>query len=241
MNSSIFRLTLDLHSIQSQYAIPVMLGDTNVTLQITLTDGGLPYIIEDGCLAKLSIKRPTGTHIEEFCSIKNHSVIEYPFSKNENTCAVEGVHECDLTLYGINGERVSSPWFTMVVSEKVIRTDDIVLSDSDYTAVNAMIAEEVKRQAEFKKIAEAEEARETLVQAIVADEQSRKDAEADRVANEEARINAGKTALEAVASAKEEADRAKEEAERAEAALAETEQLLEEYIDDVDVLIGGDE
>lgn len=173
MNSSIFRLTLDLHSVQSQYAIPVMVGDTNVTLQISLTDGGVPYIINDGCLAKLSIKRPTGTHLEEFCIIKNNSVIEYPFSKNENTCAVEGIHECDLTLYGKNGERISSPWFTMVVSPKVIGMDDIVLTDSDYTAVDAMIAEEAIR-------AEAENGR-------VSAEVERSEAEAERVANEEER------------------------------------------------------
>lgn len=154
MNSSNFRFTLDLHSIQSQYSIPVMVGDTSVTLHISITDGGVPYVINDGCLAKLSIKRPTGTHLEEFCKIRNNAIIEYPFRQNENTCAVEGIHHCDITLYGPNGEKVGGPRFTMVVAERVIRSDDIVVTDEDRTVIDAMVNEEAQRQlAEQERVA----------------------------------------------------------------------------------------
>ena len=145
MNSSKFRFTLDLHSIQSQYHIPVMLGDTSVTLLISITDGGVPFVISDGCLAKLSIKRPTGTYIEEFCKIKNNSVIEYPFRQNENTCAVKGMHLCDVTLYGPDGAKVGGPRFTMSVSEGVVGSNDIGLTDEDWRAVDAMMSAEVDR------------------------------------------------------------------------------------------------
>ena len=156
MNLSKFRFTLDLHSIQSQASIPVMVGDTSVTLIISITDGGLPYHIEDGCLAKISIKRPTGTHLEEFCVVKNNALVEYPFSQNENTCAVPGVHTCDIILYGLDGGIVGTPRFTMVVSERVIRFDDIVLEDEDFTAVDAMIKQEVLRQEQERFRVEAE-------------------------------------------------------------------------------------
>ena len=146
MNSSKFRLTLDLHSVQSQYSIPVMVGDTNVTLLISITDGGIPYKITDGCLAKLSIKRPTGTHLVEFCKVKNNAVIEYPFSQNEDTCAEEGIHHCDVTLYSPDGAKVGGPRFTMVVSEMVVRRDDIKLSEDDYTLVKAIEKVEAERQ-----------------------------------------------------------------------------------------------
>lgn len=194
MNLSKFRFTLDLHSIQSQASIPVMVGDTSVTLIITITDGGLPYHIEDGCLAKISIKRPTGTHLEEFCIVKNNAVVEYAFSQNENTCAVPGVHICDIILYGADGGVVGTPRFTMVVSERVIRFDDIVLTDEDFTASEAMMKQEAVRQEQ---------------------ERLRVIAEEKRVSAEEERVNAGKVALQAVEDARAEADRAAEAANQA--------------------------
>ena len=173
MNSSKFRLTLDLHSVQSQYSIPVMVGDTNVTLLISITDGGIPYKIPDEFLAKLSIKRPTGTYLEEFCKVKNNAVIEYPFSQNENTCAVEGIHHCDVTLYTPDGKKVGGPRFTMVVSETVVRSDEIVLKDEDWRTVDSMNTEEASRQyAELLR----EKAEEDRVQA----EADRRDAETKR-------------------------------------------------------------
>lgn len=197
MNSSKFRFTLNLHSIRSQYSIPVMVGDTSVTLLISITDGGMPYLITDGCLAKLSIKRPTGTYLEEFCKIRNNSLIEYPFSQNENTCAVEGIHDCDITLYGPDGTKVGSPRFTIVVSEKVVRSDEIVLSDSDWRAVDNIITAEANRII-------AENTR-------TAAEEQRNSAEEERKSAEEERINAGRVATES-------AERAEKAAKRAEAA-----------------------
>ena len=143
MNSSNHRFTLDMHSAQSQISIPVMLGDTGRTLRITLSDGSNPYVIADGCLAKISIVRPTvdntRTRLEEFCTIEGNATIVYPFS--ENTCAVEGIHDCDITLYGLDGNIITSPRFSMVVSERVVRSDDIVLTDEDRTAMDAILAE----------------------------------------------------------------------------------------------------
>lgn len=197
MNLSKFRFTLDLHSIQSQASIPVMVGDTSVTLIITITDGGLPYHIEDGCLAKISIKRPTGTHLEEFCIVKNNAVVEYAFSQNENTCAVPGVHICDIILYGADGGVVGTPRFTMVVSERVIRFDDIVLTDEDFTASEAMMKQEAVRQEQ---------------------ERLRVIAEEKRVESEKDRITADEQILKALSDAKAEADRAAESASQAEEA-----------------------
>lgn len=194
MNLSKFRFTLDLHSIQSQASIPVMVGDTSVTLIITITDGGLPYHIEDGCLAKISIKRPTGTHLEEFCVVKNNAVVEYAFSQNENTCAVPGVHICDIILYGADGGVVGTPRFTMVVSERVIRFDDIVLTDEDFTASEAMMKQEGTRQEQ---------------------ERLRVIAEEKRVAAEEERFAACEDAVKASAEARADAERAEKAAEHA--------------------------
>lgn len=217
MNPSIFRFSLDFHRTQSQVSIPVFLGDTGVEFHITLSDGVRAYTITDGCLAKLSIKRPTGTRIEEFCAIRDNATIVYSFMQNENTAAVEGTHECDITLYDTDGGRVGTARFTMVVSERVVRSDDIVLTDDDFTAVNAMLAAEAKRQEDFKKIAEAEAKREEA-------EQSRVEAEAERV-------SAGEVAIQAVNDAKAEAERAKGEANRAKSEADRAEASVNEAVD----------
>lgn len=167
MNSSNFRFVLDLHSTQSQISIPVTLGDTAREWYISLSDGGLPYIIEDGCLAKLEIKRPTGTFIEEFCAIEKNTTIKYPFSQNENTAAVEGVHDCSVTVYDAEGHKIGSPRFSMVVSERVVNSDDINLSDEDKSAIESVIA---------------------MTASIIESEEGRINAEALRVTAEEARV-----------------------------------------------------
>lgn len=154
MNSSIYRFTLDMHSAQSQVSIPVMLGDTGRTLRINLSDGSHPYTIADGCLARLTIKRPTGTHLEEFCTIEGNTTIVYPFSQNENTCAVEGIHDCDVTLYGTDGNVIGSPRFSMVVNERVAKYDDIVVTDEDRTILEATLTEAASILASVKAYAE---------------------------------------------------------------------------------------
>lgn len=147
MNSSKYRFTLDLHSIQAQTSIPALLGDTSRSLHINFTDGGSPYFIETGCLAKITIRRPTGTFLEEFCEIENNTTVVYHFNQNTNTCAVEGIHECDVVLYDAEGGQIASPSFSMVVSERVIRTDDLNLSDEDKTAIDNILHVEASRVA----------------------------------------------------------------------------------------------
>lgn len=149
MNSSNFRFVLDLHSTQSQISIPVTKGDTARVWYISLSDGGLPYIIEDGCLAKIEIKRPTGTFLEAFCPIEKNTTVKYDFSQNEitvNTAAVDGVHDCSVTIYDAEGNKIGSPRFSMVVSDRVVNSDDINLTDEDLTAIEGMIVAEASRQ-----------------------------------------------------------------------------------------------
>jgi hypothetical protein len=159
MNSSNYRFTLDLHSTQSQVSIPASVGDTSRTLYISLSDGGSPYFIEDGKLAMLSIKRPTGTSLNEFCIIEGNAYIKYPFSQNENTCAVEGIHDCQIALYDAGGNVIAAPRFTMVVSDRVISSDDITISDEDRSEIDAMLAQEAARQIKEGERQTAETAR----------------------------------------------------------------------------------
>lgn len=169
MHTSKFRFTLDLHTTQSQISIPITLGDTGRTWYISFSDGSLPFALTDGCLAKLEIKRPTGTFLEEFCAIENETNVRYSFSQNENTAAVEGLHECAVILYDAEGNVIGSPRFTMIVIDRVVSSDDINLSDENRTAIDGMITAEAARQSA---------------------EEGRINAEAERIRAEESRANA---------------------------------------------------
>lgn len=228
MNSIKHRFTLDMHSAQSQISIPALLGDTSRSLHINFSDGGSPYFIETGCLAKISIMRPTGTHIEEFCEIVGNSTAVYHFAQNENTCAVEGIHECDVTLYGLEGEYIASSRFSIIVSERVIRSDDINVTDEDRSVVEAMVTAEAQRQAAetLRVAAEAER---------VANEQRRQEAsgtilaKAEEVAVlRERAANASDLAVEASTVATESADTATMNAQMASGAASEAEQSAKE-------------
>lgn len=171
MNYSTYRFSLDVNSTQSQVSIPVTLGDTARAWCISLTNGGTPYTIADGCLAMVSIKRPTGTFLEEFCTIENNTTIKYAFA--QNTAIVDGIHDCQVTLFDAEGQKITSPRFSMVVSERVVNRDDINISDDDRTTVDNMIAREAERSA-------AETARVNAEAARVNAEAERNEAEAAR-------------------------------------------------------------
>ena len=163
------RFSLEIQSAHSQIAIPVMLGDTGAVFYIALTDGGKTFTIPEGALAMLTIRRPTGTFLQAFCAIKNNTII-YDFTQNKDSAAVEGVHTCALTLYGAQtGSVISTSWFTMTVSSRVINSDDINITDENRTAIDAMLAAEAARQVS---------------------EDARINAEAGRVTAEEARVQA---------------------------------------------------
>ena len=148
------RFTLDMQVKHSQIAIPVTVGDTGKVFLINLSDGGVPYKIPEGSLAMLTIHRPTGTHLQAFCPIESDSTIVYDFMQNDATAIVEGIHNCELTLYGhVSGSVVSTAWFTMIVSARVVNDDNLNITDENRSAVDAMIGAEASRQsAELARI-----------------------------------------------------------------------------------------
>ncbi len=145
MNTSNYRFSLDLHSTQSKVMIRAIVGDTGRRLSISLSDGNEPYFIRDGCLAKISIRRPSKSFAEDLCTIENNSVIVYEFK--DYTAIEEGVHECSLTLYDSKGGVLGTPRFTMEVSGRVVKDGDIEISDYDHSVIDAIVEAEAERQA----------------------------------------------------------------------------------------------
>lgn len=118
MRDSIYRMTLDMHDIASQVQIAVKQYDTARSLYITLMENGKPFTISDGCRAVLSIVRPGNTVLLDDCIIRlSDSVIVYEF--NIQTTQVIGINECELKIYGLDGDLLTSPRFTMLVNDNI--------------------------------------------------------------------------------------------------------------------------
>lgn len=195
MKYSSCRFTLDIEKLHSQVSVPVSQGDTAKTFYISLKDGAEPYYITTGCTAVLSIVRPSGTFMQAFCTILDNTIVKYDFSENEDTAVEEGLHDCELTVYGPDGEQLSTAWFTMVVNARVVNSDDINITDEDRNIINAMILKEAARQeAEILRATEeavrvaAEEDRQEAETLRDTGETTRQEAEEARVLAEEERV-----------------------------------------------------
>lgn len=182
MNSSFFRFVLDVQRAQSQTSIPVKLYDDSVTLYMTISDGGQTYVIEKGCLAKLVIARPDGTKIDKYCRIDGEHTVVYDFT--ENTARISGIHECELTIYGADGEQITSPRFTMVVNERVADNDEHTgVTQDDLETLDQISGWEAERKSAEDSRANAEADR-------VAAESQRVEDEGERILAEEGRASA---------------------------------------------------
>lgn len=143
MNYSTYRFSLDIQSTQSQVSLPVMLGDTARRLYISLTDGGKPYVIAEGCRASLAARKADGKTLLHDCIIEKNTYIRYDFT--EQTATALGLTECNILIYGDDGEIIGSPRFSLVVYNDVVGLD--VVSEDDLATISRIIAGEHERTA----------------------------------------------------------------------------------------------
>ena len=150
MNNSTYRFTLDLQKHQSQMSVAVFRHDTAVRLIISLTDGGKPYFLEDGCYARLFGKRPDDAEFSHPCMIKDNTEIIYDFLPSASY--VEGIVNCQLRIYGTEREFITAPRFTIVVDERVVDDSDTDIDDETLAKLDDIFASEVERiEAEKKR------------------------------------------------------------------------------------------
>lgn len=211
MNCSIFRFTLNMHNHRSQASVSAFRGDTAIRLYITITDGGTPYYINDGCTAILCGTKADGNKLYNRCVIENNSVIRYDFTEQTTSCI--GVANCEITLYDTDGDVITSPKFVIVVDEREVSYEQIVESITEKEALSALFVEEAKR-------VESETAREEAETKRDSAETARKNSEDERVVNEKARDSAE--------TEREEAEKARAQAE------AERSHVIEEMSHKVD-------
>ena len=134
MNYSVFRFTLNMHNHRSQASVAAFRGDTAIRLLITLTDGGNPYFIEDGCFAVINGTKADETIFRNYCTILNNTVIQYDFTEQTSSC--EGVVNCDISLFGADGKLLTAPKFTLVVDEREANNDGLIESVTESSALD---------------------------------------------------------------------------------------------------------
>jgi hypothetical protein len=126
MNQSIYRISLDIHSVASQLSLGVNRGDNMRRLIITLTENGKTYEITDDCYAIFTTVKPDGNSIANDCTIKDNTII-YDFT--EQTTAVAGTLDCSVILYNSKGEQLTSPRCTVIVYETTHQNIELTSTD----------------------------------------------------------------------------------------------------------------
>ena len=123
----------------SQKTLKAKKGDTACDIIITLTENGKVYQIAEGCHATFTAKKADGNFLynEETCSIEGNN-ITYGFT--EQTTACEGMVDCEIVLYGADGNRLTSPRFTLQVGGTVYNGEEII-STPETDAMEHLIEE----------------------------------------------------------------------------------------------------
>ena len=136
MNDSIYRISLDVHEHGSQTVLKAKHTDTGRTLCISLRHGGTPYPVTLDVYAVFKATKSDGTIIYNACTIEGGEII-YEFT--EQTCAAIGRSSCEIALYDMDGNHITSPRFTLLV-DGTIYPDDVVESTDEFSALTDLIA-----------------------------------------------------------------------------------------------------
>ena len=149
MNNSVYRFTLDVQKSWSQTSIPVKQGDTKRDLHITLSDGGTPFIINDGCLANFVGKKADGTTLYNTCEVEENNTVIYKFT--EQTSNVPGVVDCEIEVIDTDSKVIASGKFILVVDERVNAISEVVSADEAETIRDYLLNEAARVKAESER------------------------------------------------------------------------------------------
>ena len=160
MKASVYKISLDILKSQSQYSLPMKKGETAREIHITLREGGTPYEIGEECFAIFSGRKPDGNPLENNCVIKENTII---YAITPQTTSASGLVDCEVKLYGAENGLICAPRFSIIVDERIVSDEKILESEEDISALTEL----------YSILAESEN--------------SRKNAEANRVTAEQKR------------------------------------------------------
>ena len=139
MNSSDYKITLDIHSVSAPISLNVKKGDTGRRICIGLMENGVPYKIKPGCYAVFTGKKPDEKILWNSCIIEGDTII---YEITEQTTNVVGWLPVQIRLYGAGGKLISSPDFVLIVDGVTVEDDELVsVSENEVTALTELITE----------------------------------------------------------------------------------------------------
>jgi hypothetical protein len=150
MRDSSFRISLDIHEVQSQVSLPVKTGDTARKILINLTENGAPYPIDNNCIAIFSAIKSDGKKIINDCIIEDNRI---RYDITAQTVSAEGIVNAEIILYGEDEAVICSPRFDLVVDDRVVGVETI--SEDEKNLFDSFILSEQKRVANEQKRIEA--------------------------------------------------------------------------------------
>lgn len=151
MNSSNYKLSLDVQQACSPVVLEGKLGDTRRTLWISLTDGSVPYIIAGECYAVFTAAKPDGTFIANPCRILGNTIV---YDLTPQTLAAAGYCDCEIRLYGADDGLLTSARFGLLVHEPALGDEDVIQSETEVNALTQLIgdAAQVIRESELQNL-----------------------------------------------------------------------------------------
>ena len=136
MNSSVYKISLDIHKAESQAVLDMKKRDADSRqIQISLTENGKPYYLTPDCSAIFTAKKPDGKAIYNDCTIKDNLII---YDVTDQTTAVVGRVDSEIRLQNDEGKLLTCPRFVINVNETVCNDDDII-STNEATALQKLV------------------------------------------------------------------------------------------------------
>ncbi len=143
-----YDLRLDVGRMGSQASVAVKRGDRHVRmLRVRLFSGTNPMPLAEGTLGVLRGVKPDGTILFNDCATRGN-VIEQVMT--EQMLAAAGLLECELTVYGKDGEVLTTPRFDVYI-EDVLYPDALIESTDEYTGLTEAMRRLAVLEAEAKE------------------------------------------------------------------------------------------
>ncbi len=138
MNKSVERITLDVQNSNELVTVELNQGsDTAKRIEITLTDGGFPYKIAEGCHAVFAGLKPDNHVIFNRCEIENDTII---YDVTPQTTAAAGKMPAQVRVYGADNTVLTSARFLIYVNSAVV-PNDLIASSSEFSELSLVICE----------------------------------------------------------------------------------------------------
>lgn len=137
MNSSVYKISLDIHTPESQETLEMKHLDSRRKIHISLTENGKVYQITPDCKAMFSAEKPDGNKVYNQCEIDGNTII---YNVTQQTLACVGEVDCEIQLIGGDDDIITSPRFSIIVHERVYNGEDIVDSEMETDVLPGLIA-----------------------------------------------------------------------------------------------------